>query len=104
MYSAVLMRENVAEKCICEMRILITTWFISEPHKSCDRKTSAQSDQKMVFKRITPHSPVSRNFFYLGLYDSGMRNWTVWRKYDQGQVRKMTAQPDQIIRFRTTIF
>ena len=60
---------------------LITTWFITEHRKSCDRKTSAQSNQKMVFERITPHLPVNRNFFvYLVLYDSqGMRSWTAWR-------------------------
>ena len=63
MNSTVLMRENVAEN-VCDKGIrLITTWFLSEHRKSCDRKMSARSNQKMVFKRITPHSPAHRNFF-----------------------------------------
>ena len=81
MNSDVLMRENVAEKKMymrkayrpkrqAQIVRLITTWFTSEHRKSCDRKTSAQSNQKMVFKTITPHSPVNRNFFvYLILSD-----------------------------------
>ena len=91
MNRAVLMRENVAEKkCICEKRIeidvrLITTWFlitmwvISEHRKSCDRKTSAQSNQKVnaTFSR----SAETFILFYLVLYYSGMRNWTVWLYY-----------------------
>ena len=65
MNSAVLMRENVAEKSICEKHIDLTTSadrlldnhvvYISEHRKFCDHKMSAQSNQKMVFKRITPH-------------------------------------------------
>ena len=39
--------------------------FISEHRKSCDRKMSAQSDQKMIFERIKSHSQVSRNFFVI---------------------------------------
>ena len=83
MNSDVLMRKNVAEKMYmrkayrpkrqAQIVRLITKWFVSEHRKSCDRKTSAQSNQKMVFKRIRPHSPVNGNFFfvYLVLYDSG---------------------------------
>ena len=44
---------------------LITTWFISEHRKSGDRKTSVQSNQKMVFKKIMPHSRVCRNIVCL---------------------------------------
>ena len=47
MNSDVLMRGNVAEKKCTNARLivrLITTWFISEHRKSCDRKTSAQSN------------------------------------------------------------
>ena len=57
----------------------------------------------MVFKRITPAETF---FVYLILNDSGMRVALVLfcEPYDQGQVRNMSAQPDQILRIRTTIF
>ena len=70
---------------------LITTWFISEHRKSGDRKTSAQSNQKMVFKKIMPHSRVCRNIVYLFeacATDNANR-----------MIRGKSAQPDQINTF-----
>ena len=86
---------------------LITTWFISEHRKSSDRKTSAQSNQKMVFKRTTPHSPVRRNYICLSFRHEQLDCVALvlfCEPYDQRQVQHMSAQPDQIIRFRMTIF
>ena len=104
----------------------ITTWFISELRiKSCDRKTSTQSRQKTVFKRIRPHSPVCGNiclshslwlrheqldYFVQQAYGVGLLSSAhlvlvlFCEPSDQGQVRIMSVQPDQTIRFRTTIF
>ena len=70
MNSAVLMRENVAEKMYvreqqAQIIRLITTWIISEHRYSCDWKTSAQSNQKIVSKRIMPPSLARRNLFCL---------------------------------------
>ena len=104
------MRKAYRPKRKAQIVRLITTWFISEHRKSCDRKMSAQSNQKMVFKRIMPHSPVNRNFFCLSRsYDSGHAQLDCVAlvlfcgPYDWGQVRNISAQPDQIIRFRTSV-
>ena len=70
---------------------LITTWFISEHRKSGDWKTSAQSNQKMVFKKIMPHSRVCRNIvclFEACAIDNANRI-----------IRDKSAQPDQINTF-----
>ena len=70
---------------------LITTWFISEHRKSGDRKTSTQSNQKMVFKKIMPYSPVCRNIvclFEACAIDNANR-----------MIRRKSAQPDQINTF-----
>ena len=70
---------------------LITTWFIKEHRKSGDRKTSAQSNQKMVFKKIMPHSRVCRNIVCLYeacAIDNANR-----------MIRGKSAQPDQINTF-----
>ena len=67
------------KKCLCEKHIdlttsLITTWFISESRKSCDWKTSAQSNQKMVFKIFTGR----RNFFCLSQMMNEFDRWPVY--------------------------
>ena len=64
---------------------------ISEHRKSGDRKTSAQSNQKMVFKKIMPHSRVCRNIvclFEACAIDNANR-----------MIRGKSAQPDQINTF-----
>ena len=75
------------KKCMCNKRVEVyhkhrsSAWLprgLSGHRKSCNRKKSAQSNQKMVFKRITPAETF---FVYLVLNDSGMRNWTAWRWY-----------------------
>ena len=81
--------------------------LLSEHRKSSDCKMSAQSDQKMVFKRTTPHSLVRKNYFCLSFRHVQLDCVSLvlfCEPHDQGQVRNMLAQPDQIIRFRTTIF
>ena len=69
---------------------MITTWFISEHRKSGDRKTSAQSNQKMVFKKIMPHSRVCRNIVCLKACAIDNANRII---------RGKSAQPDQINTF-----
>ena len=69
----------------------MTTWFLSEHRKSGDRKTSAQSNQKMVFKKIMPHSRVCRSIvclFEACAIDNVNR-----------MIRGKSAQPDQINTF-----
>ena len=58
--------EQCKQKCICEKRIEFNDKRRSslEHRQSCDLKTYAQFNQKMVFKMI-------------GI--SGMPNWTAWR-------------------------
>ena len=92
------MRKAYRPKRQAQIVRMITAWFLLEHRKSCDRKTSAQSNQKMVFKRITPHSPVNRNFFvYLVLYDSGHAQLDCAAlvlfciPYDQGQVGNISG-------------
>ena len=64
-----------------------------------------------LIRMLTPHSTVCRSIFYLSC--------SLWfrhaqldclalvlfcKPYDQGHVRNMSAQPDRIIRFRTSVF
>ena len=87
---------------------LITSWFISEHRLSCDWKMSAQSNQKIVSKRITParRNPfcLSHSLWFRHAQLDCVALVLFCEPYDQVQVRNMSAQPDEIIRFRTTIF
>lgn len=54
---------GITKKLRKKIARLITTWLISEHRNSFNLKMPAQSIQKSVFNRITPHSLVCRNIF-----------------------------------------
>ena len=66
------MRENVAEKNVYAKSVyivrLITIRFISEHRKSCDRKTSAQSNRKNGFQKDNATFTGPQNFFCLSCF------------------------------------
>ena len=59
--------KSSAEKGTCEKRIEVNDMRRSSARGlyQCDRKTSAQSNQKMFSKKIVSHSRVCRNIVYL---------------------------------------
>ena len=87
-----------------QIACLITTWLYRNIVK-----TSAQSDQKMGFRKITPHSWVckstfcSSHAFWSTHTLFSMRDLSTGNRIMEGASPKTRyAQPDQKIHFRTT--